>query len=89
MSDELDPVLLRAFAQSARPFPDAEFVARVAAQLSPRGSFPGVGWALLGAAAAVFRGLATGVAAPLRLPYAGTVALAAALITVWSLLKPI
>lgn len=89
MSDELDPVLLRAFAQTARPFPDAEFAARVAAQLRPRGSLPGVAWALARSTATVLRGLATGVAAPLRLRYAGVVALAAVLITVWSLLKPL
>lgn len=86
MSDELDPMLLQAFARSERAFPDAEFVARIAAQLRPRGSLPAMAAALPQASALVLRGLATGVAAPLRLRYAGLVAVAAALVTAWSFL---
>ncbi|HWZ65146.1 MAG TPA: hypothetical protein VNX02_19170 [Steroidobacteraceae bacterium] len=89
MSDDLDPLLLRAFAQSERPLPDAEFVARVVAQLRPRASLAGMAWALPAAMAVVIRALATGVAAPLRLHYAGLVALAATLVTVWSLLAAV
>lgn len=86
MSDELDPLLLRAFALSERPLPDAEFVARVTAQMPPRASLPAMASVLSSAMAVALRGLATGVAAPLRLRYAALVALAGALVTVWSLL---
>lgn len=89
MSDELDPMLLRAFAQSQRPLPDAEFVARVAAQIRPRGSLHGIASALAGAMAVVFGSLATGLIAPLRLRYAGLVAFAGAAVTVWSLLAAV
>ncbi len=86
MSDELDPMLLQAFARSERAFPDAEFVARVAAQLRPRGSLTGIAAALPRAVVPVLRGLALGIVAPLRLRYAGFVAVAGALVAVWSLL---
>ncbi|MGP8035622.1 MAG: hypothetical protein ACLPQ6_15950 [Steroidobacteraceae bacterium] len=86
MSDELYPQVLRAFAHSEQPLPDAEFVARVVAQLRPRGSVAGIARALPAAMAVILRALATGLTTPLRLRYAGLVALAAALVTVWSLL---
>jgi hypothetical protein len=89
MSDELDPLLLRAFAHSERPLPDPEFVARVVAQLRPRASLAGTVRALFAAMAVVLRALATGVAAPLRLKYAGLGVLAATLVTVWSLLAAV
>ena len=86
MPDELDPLLLRVFAQSPRPFPDAEFVARLSAQLRPRASLPGIAQTLDSALEVALRGLATGLAAPLRLRYAGLVAVVAGLVAVWSLL---
>lgn len=89
MSVELDPLLLRAFARSDQPLPDAEFVARVVAQLRPRASLPGIAEALISATDAALRGLATGFAAPLRLRYAGLVALAAMLVAVWSLIPAV
>ena len=89
MSDELDPLLLRVFAQSPRPFPDAEFVARLSAQLRPRASLPGIAQTLDSATEVALRGLATGLTAPLRLRYAGLVALAAVLAAVWSLLPAV
>lgn len=84
MSDELDPRLLRWFAASHRPLADAQFVARVTAQLSAA-SGRGVAETVRGALRALGAGLATGIAAPLRLRYAGLMALALAA-TVWSLL---
>lgn len=89
MSVELDPLVLRAFAHSDQPLPDAEFVARVAAQLRPRASLAGIAESLISALDAALRGLAAGLAAPLRLRYAGLVALAAALVTVWSLIPAV
>ena len=89
MSVEPDPLLLRAFARSDQPLPDAEFVARVGAQLRPRASLPGLAQTLISAMEGAFRGLATGVTTPLRLRYAGLVAIAAALVTVWSLLPAV
>lgn len=89
MSDELDPLLLLAFAQSERPFPGAEFVARVAAQMRPRGSVPGIAWALADVMAVVLRALVAGLVAPLRLRYAGLVAFAGALVALWSLLAAV
>lgn len=87
MSDELDPLLLRAFAQAQRPLADAEFVARVAAQLRPRAGLPALAQALTGVTTVVLRALAIGVAAPLCLPYAGLVALATLGVAVWTLLN--
>jgi hypothetical protein len=88
MSDELDARLLRCFAASHRPLADAQFVARVTAQLHPdRGrSF---GPAVRGALRALYTGLAAGIAAPLRLRYAGLMALAVAAVTLWSVLQPV
>ena len=80
---------MQAFARSARPFPDAEFVARIAAQLRPHGSLAGFAWALSGSMAVVLDALGTGLAAPLRLRYAGIVAFAAASLAVWSLLAAV
>ncbi|HLJ36847.1 MAG TPA: hypothetical protein VKT54_00400 [Steroidobacteraceae bacterium] len=79
MSDELDPLLLRAFAQSERPLSDAEFVARIAAQMRPHAGIRGFMTAAL-------RGLATGIAAPLRLRYAMLLAGTAAAVTLGSVL---
>lgn len=89
MSDELDPVLLRAFAYAERPFADPAFVARVAAQLRPHASLRGVAEALISAVDTTLRGLAAGLAAPLRMRYAGVVAIASMLIAVWSLIPPV
>jgi hypothetical protein len=86
MSDELDALLLRTFAESQRPLAGAEFVARVTAGMHRRGSLRGVLTALSAAAGIVLQGLATGIAAPLRLRYAGVMALAGVLLTAWSLL---
>ena len=86
MPDELDARLLRWFAQSHQPLADAQFAARVTAQLRGRGSarlrvqipraLPGI----------VLRSLLVGVRAPLRLRHAGLLALAAAVVTLCSAL---
>jgi hypothetical protein len=86
MSDELDVRLLRCFASSRQPLTDPRFVARVMAQLPARG---GRGWgnAVRGAVLAVRTGLAAGIAAPLRLRYAGVMALGLAAVALWSVLQ--
>jgi hypothetical protein len=89
MWDELDPLLSRAFAECERALPDAEFAARVSAQLQRRSGLTDIARALPAAMAAAFRGLAVGVSVPLRLNYAGVAALAATLVTVWSLLAAV
>ena len=66
---------------------DAQFVARVAAQLQgPRGArarFSGARSVI----ATILSGLITGIAAPLRLRHAGLMTLAAAAITLWTALQ--
>jgi hypothetical protein len=87
MSDELDPLLLRAFALSERPLADAEFVARMTAQLRPRGSVAGIARALPAAVAVMLRALAIGITAPLRLKHAGLLALAAVAVAICTVLQ--
>ena len=71
MSDELDTQLLRWFEESRQPLVDAQFVARVTAQLQgsrgPRVRFSAPGSII----ATILSGLGTGIAAPLRLRHAG------------------
>jgi hypothetical protein len=87
MQDELDPQLLRSFAENQRPLADAQFVARVSAQLHAGASLRSLGAGLRAAVRATFSGLLIGLVAPLRLKYAGLVALAGAAVTVWTLLQ--
>lgn len=86
MRDELDGQLLRHFAASQRPLADAEFVERVTRQLHARSGADGVSRVLHGAVRSILAGFEAGIAAPLRLPYAGLVALAAAAVTLGSVL---
>jgi hypothetical protein len=87
MPDELDTQLLRWFGDSRQPLVDAQFVARVTAQLrGSRGarvrfSAPG------SIVATILSGLVTGIAAPLRLRHAGLMTLAAAVVTLWTALQ--
>lgn len=87
MQDELDPQLLRSFAESQRPLADAQFVACVSAQLHAGASLRGLAAGLRAVVRATFSGLLIGIVAPLRLKYAGLVALAGAAVTVWTLLQ--
>jgi len=87
MPDELDAQLLRWFAESQEDLTDAQFPAQVTARLgSRRGRLlgPFSGRAIL---FAVFAGLATGIAAPLRLRHARLMALGTAVLTVWVTLQ--
>ena len=87
MPDELDTQLLRWFGESRQPLIDAQFVARVTAQLpGPRGArvrFSAPGSII----ATILSGLVTGIAAPLRLRHAGLMMLAAAVVTLWTALQ--
>lgn len=87
MPDELDTQLLRWFGDSRQPLVDAQFVARVTAQLQrPRGAR--VGFSAPGAIiATILSGLVTGIAAPLRLRHARLLAIAATAITLWTALQ--
>jgi hypothetical protein len=88
MPDELDVRLLRCFASSRQPLTDPPFVVRVMAQL-PSGGGRGWGNAVRGAALAMWTGLAAGIAAPLRLRYAGIMALGLVVVTLWSVLQAV
>jgi hypothetical protein len=81
MQDELDGQLLRHFAASQRPLADAQFLAQVTQQLHARAGADAVARVFHGVVRAILGGLAVGIAAPLRLRYAGLVALAAAAVT--------
>jgi hypothetical protein len=77
MSDELDGQLLRLFADSQRPLADAQFVAQLSERLG-HASAASVLATLRAAFGLAFRGMLRGAAAPLRLRYAGLVALTGA-----------
>jgi hypothetical protein len=83
MSDELDARLLEYFAASNRPLADAQFAARVTAQLHASGR-RGFGQAVDGALRAGYTGFVAAIAAPLRLRHAGLVGLAVGAVTVWT-----
>jgi hypothetical protein len=85
MSDELDARLLGYFGASNRPLADAQFAARVTAQLHAAGR-RGFARALDGALRTLYTGFVAGIAAPLRLRHAGLVALAVGAVAVWSML---
>jgi len=87
MPDELDPLLLRRFAQSRAPLADARFVAQVEARLPAYSLRDRLLTALLAALQAGLTGVFTGIAAPLRLRNAGIVALAALGFAVWSIVQ--
>jgi hypothetical protein len=73
MSDELDPQLLRLFAQGQQPLSETEFLTALEARLPAR-------WERLPGqiTLALLRGLRTGMRTTLRLRYGVTVLLAAA-----------
>jgi hypothetical protein len=87
MPDELDTQLLRWFGESRQPLIDAQFVARVTALLQgtrgARARFSGARSVI----ATILSGLATGIAAPLRLRHAGLMTLAAVVVTLWTALQ--
>lgn len=86
MPDELDPLLLRRFAESRVPLAGARFVAQVGAQL-PAYTLRHVLMALLVSLQAGVTGVYTGIAAPLKLRNAGIVAIAVCGFAVWSIFQ--
>ena len=84
MPDELDPQLMRWFAQTREPLSDERFMARVTARLPVQRlhwpSFSSAGAIL----ATVLGAVAIGIRAPLRVRHAGLMVLAAAAVTLWS-----
>ena len=84
MPDELDADVLRWFAVSHAALDDSRFTARVTGSLHDRrGARLAIGTAR-SIAAAILSGLATGIAAPLRLRHARLLVLAAAAVTLWT-----
>jgi hypothetical protein len=84
MPDELDAQLLRWFADGRQTLTDVRFTARVAARL-PAVRSRGAPLRALGAALA--RGFAVGLRAPLHVRHAGVMTLAAAAFTLWAALQ--
>jgi len=77
MSDELDALLLRRFAESHRPLTDARFVAAVSAQLPAYPLRRALAAGLVAVLTALAGVLTFGIVRPLRLRHAGLVALGA------------
>ena len=84
MQDERDPLLLREFARSQRPLADAQFVAQVTERLQAFSAGRLIAAVLAGALRAVATGFSFGIVAPLRMRYAGLVALAALGLALWT-----
>ncbi len=78
MSDELDPVLSRLFAEATQPLPDDGFQARVMGHLSRPSGWLDVTSALSSMARAIFSGVTTAFAAPFRSGLGGVGLMAAA-----------
>lgn len=85
MPDELNGQLLRLFADGQRPLADVQFVAEISERLG-HSSAGGVLDTLRAGFGTAFRGMLTGVTAPLRLRHAGLVALAGAALSLWAVL---
>ncbi len=83
MADELDPTLLRVFAEADRPLPAEPFVSRTAARLQPAGGRLG-GAGLYALSGRVLAALAGGVLLPLRMRQTRLMTLGAAAVTIWA-----
>jgi hypothetical protein len=70
MSDELDPSLLRRFAQANEPLPGAEFQAQLRAELQRSRGWPDIAHELGFFARAILAGVVAGVLAPFKVHYA-------------------
>jgi hypothetical protein len=84
MPDELDPLLLRWFAQTRQPLIDAQFTAQVIAQLQHTRRLRLSLSAARDITATILAAVTTGIRAPLRLRHAGLLAIAAAAVTLWT-----
>lgn len=84
LPDDLDADLLRRFAESRAALDGAQFTGRVTRGMR-RARSAHLGFRTAHSiVAAVLSGLATGIAALLRLRHAGLLALAAAAVTLWA-----
>jgi hypothetical protein len=84
MADDLDPQLLRAFAQAGSAPAEEPFVSQVTAQLQPgRGLHLG-GTGLYSVIGGVLGSLANGILLPLRMRQTRLMALGAAAVTIWA-----
>jgi hypothetical protein len=84
MPDELDPQLLRWFAQTRQPLIDAQFTAQVVAQLQRTRRVQLSLSAAREITATIVAAVTTGIRAPLRLRHAGLLVIAAAAVTLWT-----
>jgi hypothetical protein len=84
MPDELDPQLLRRFAQAHQPLIDAQFTAQVMARLQHTQRLRLSLSAARDLTATIVAAVTTGIRAPLRLRHAGLLAIAAAAVTLWT-----
>jgi hypothetical protein len=66
MSDDLDPRLLRQFADANAPLPDDGFHARVMARIERPSGWSALAWTTGSALRAMGAGILTGVTAPFR-----------------------
>jgi hypothetical protein len=84
MPDDLDPQLLRAFAQADRALPEEPFVSRVTARVQPAGGLRLGAAGLYSLLATVLTTLASGVLLPLRMRQTRLMTLGAAAVTLWA-----
>jgi hypothetical protein len=83
MPDDLDPQLLRAFAQADRPLPEEPFVAGVAARVQPAGGLRLGAAGLYSLLGTVLGTVASGILLPLRMRQTRLMTLGAAAVTLW------
>jgi hypothetical protein len=85
MSDELDPNLLRLFAETKQTLPGAEFEAQVLARLDRPQSLRDIARVSVFTLRAALSGITMGIRAPLRLrgSYLGAMAASTAALVLW------
>ena len=90
MSDDLDPNLMRLFAQANETLPGLEFQARVNARLHRSARWLDLTRSVGSVIHAALSGIALGITAPfkLRSGYVGLMAASAAVFSIWMSLQP-
>jgi hypothetical protein len=83
MPDDLDPQLLRAFAQADSPLPEEPFVGEVARRLRPAGGLHLQAAGLYALLATVLGAVASGLLLPLRMRQTRLMTVGAAAVTLW------
>jgi hypothetical protein len=85
MSDELDPELLRLFAEARQDLPGVDFQARLTEELHQRRGVFGIAGIFASTISAVLSGVAQGVAAPfgIRHRHVGLMAVSGAAVMLW------